>query len=186
MRKTLMFLAICCLASCGGPAKKNADGLVGCEAAARSTLTFTDPARPDTVEARAFGPSCANATMVLTVRNSEGAILHTTAQPMAAAGLGAGPISPEQAMTILQAWVALKVEKSSAAPEWMTGELRPQPPGPDALAESDLIRAMYEDIRKQDVAMACYARGLKSKTCLFSRQSPDGPVVGELYHVHAD
>lgn len=186
MRKALMSVAVAGLAACGSPAKKEAAQATGCEAAARSTLTFSDSARPDTVEARAFGPSCENATMVITVRNGDGVILHAKAQPMGASGVSAGPVSPEQALTVLQTWVALSPEKSSVAPAWPTGLARPEPPSADTLAETDLIRDMYEDIRKQDVPVACYALGLKGKTCLFARPSPNGPVVGEFYHVHAD
>jgi hypothetical protein len=166
------------------PAPQNA-AQDGCEAAARRTLTFSDPAKPDVLEARAFGPSCELATMVVTLRAADGAILHTYAQPVVAAILPGSALPPEQSLTLLEAWVAVTPTTTAQAPDWRADKSRPNPPGERTRIETWLTRTEYSDIRRAGGPMICYARTQGTQTCLYSRPSPAGAVVADSYHTHA-
>jgi hypothetical protein len=156
----------------------------GCNLTASAAIALTGASAADMIEARAFGPTCAQATLVFTVRDSTGAVIHADA--MAASDsippTATAPLDTSGVQSFIDAWARPEVVNASTAPAWAEGAARPGGDG-DPLILTDMIRPMYEDVRKQNLKLICYLSGASEKTCLYAKST--GGVVEIMYRMRA-
>lgn len=142
----------------------------GCDIVQTRTVALTSTEKPDTVEARALGPDCDHAVILLTVRAADGRALHAyaDAQPWFEAEIDTSKgITRAQMTTFLSEWATITPETAQRLPEWKAGRDVLQPE--DAMGyyvSSPLDREVYTDLRKRNVPIACYAIGREGQKCI--------------------
>jgi len=142
----------------------------GCDIVQTRTIALTSTTAPDTIEARALGPDCDHAVIVLTFRAADGRALHAyaDAQPWFDASIDTSTgITREQMTTFLSAWATVTPETAQKLPDWKAG--RDVLQSEDAMGyyvSSPLDREVYTDLRKRNVPIACYAVGREGQKCI--------------------
>lgn len=181
MRVLICGLLAMALGACGEQTQQNAES--GCARSATHEVDFTAADTPETVAARAEGPSCAQAFVVLTVRNSEGDPLWITSNTyydLAEGGvpLEPEPVSDERMDEFLQELANVSMLKSGELPAW--------PEGAASLAESitegfayytELPRESYEMLRERDLPMLCYAAAMEASHCIVMDPLSNAPIM---------
>ncbi len=178
----LVLAASFALAACGGETQRAA----GCAREAQHQLTWSSPDAPDTVTARAEGPTCRQATVTLSIRDAQGNPLWAFAAPYHILKAGDGPLDETFAAvdaaemdTFLARWADLSVQNTSDLPQWRDGEARLS--GETFAYYTALEREAYEMLRARDLAMACFAAAAESTTCLIIDPFSRAPAMMVAY-----
>lgn len=187
--RTVLLLAALLTSACGQDAPPPADppapaaavAQSGCDKSAKQTIAFTAPDAADIVEARAFGPTCANAVVTLVVRGADGTPLSvfSTAHPWLV-GVAADPASADAAVdNLLREWVQVKVDTTNSLPDWpqRANAFKDQL---GAFMTTPFDRDTYLDIRARGAPRLCFATGVSSGQCIYyDAKSGTAPKVLE-------
>jgi hypothetical protein len=166
MRNLALACAMLLLGACG----QDGGAPSRCDRAAAHAVTWS-AAAPDRVSARAEGPSCAQATVTLTVRNGSGDPLWAFASSYREMVIGgappedSAPVSAEDMDRFLAAWADVSVMGSAALPQW------------SADARTDFQREQYEALRARDLRTICYAAGVTASQCLVIDPATNAPAM---------
>jgi hypothetical protein len=169
MRIAFIIAALTALASCNQETARMSDA---CALSAESQFTFSNSEAPDAASARAFGPSCNQAVVLLTLRNAAGDALWTHAgsyHAMVHGGPpppGAPPVSEEDLQLFLNAWADVSINSSADLPPWSEDAARPGEEGQPFAYVTPFDREAYERLRAQDLAQVCFAAGAETSRCL--------------------
>jgi hypothetical protein len=191
MRLLALGLAALLLSACGRhnaeTAKTAAQSGPGCARMATRQLVWTNPDAPDTITARADGPTCRQAVVQFAARNADGDPLWTfasTYHDMTAGGAApadAPAVSDEQMDRFLQGWANVTAQRTRQLPEWRSGATSPGA-GERALAYSTpLTRETYQALRERDLRMICYAAAVSATQCLVVDPSTNAPTMIAAY-----
>ncbi|HCK85027.1 MAG TPA: hypothetical protein DHW63_11085 [Hyphomonadaceae bacterium] len=182
MRHFVFILPLALLA-CGQPQSTSRGG---CDLSATHEITWSNPDAPDTVTARADGPSCRQAAITLTIRNAQGDPLWAFASSHYAMTAGDGalpadaPEVTEASMTeFLANWADVTMQSSGELPEWREGE--PALRGETFSYHTTFEREAYEMLRGRDLPMACYAGGAETSQCLAIDPLSNAPTLLVAY-----
>lgn len=157
-----------------------------CALGASHEITWSNPDAPDTVTARAEGPSCKQAAVALIIRNAQGDPLWAFASTYYAMTAGDGPM-PADAPAITEAsmteflanWAELTMQSSGELPEWREGDSALR--GETFSYHTDFEREAYEMMRGRDLPMACYAGGAETSQCLVIDPLSNAPALLVAY-----
>jgi hypothetical protein len=135
----------------------------GCAALARGQWPIG--AGGPSLEARAFGPDCARATVVLVVGGLDGPLYQAAFPASRVFGL-ADAQSQETMTAALSEWLTPKGPRTTAdLPPWPPGA-----PGPEGefpfYPTPDLTRDTYEELRGFAEPVFCLPQGMESALCL--------------------
>ena len=135
----------------------------GCAAFARGLWPMG--AGGPTLEARAFGPDCDSATVVLVVVGQAGPLYQAAFAANRVFGL-ADADTPAQMTEALSAWITPQGART-------TGELPPWPVGAEGpegefpfVPHPGVPRETYEDMRAVNQPVFCFPQGMESMRCL--------------------
>lgn len=123
------------------------------------------------IEAVASGADCAQARATLTIRNDDGAVLHTATVDAAQTFGLAGAESVADMERRLHEWAAppgAAMDSTGDLPIWAANAERPGEGESAFHPEAGIDRASYEALRGGDAPMFCFAQGMESQVCLFS------------------
>lgn len=169
--RRIAFAVLLTLAACGPREAREHAGVEGCALSATHEIAWSADGAPDTVTARAEGPTCAQAFVTLTIRGAQGEPLWAYASTHYAmtAGDGALPadapaVSNEAMSEFLRNWANIAVQHSNELPAWREGEAGPR--GETFGYHTDFPRDAYEMLRERNLTMACYASGAEAVECL--------------------
>ncbi len=158
----------------------------GCAQSASHQITWSNPTAPDTVTARADGPSCKQAAVTFTIRDAQGDPLWAFASTHYAMTAGDGAMSgdapdvPEASMAeFLANWADVTMQNSGELPEWRHGE--PTLRGETFSYHTDFEREAYEMLRSRDLPMACFAGGAETSQCLVIDPLSNAPALLVAY-----
>ena len=180
LMRILLLSFIAALALTGCTKLQTEHAATGCTREARHEVTFSDPAHPDIVVARAEGPSCKQAIVTLTIRNANGEPLWAHAELYQRMVGGDTPLetepTAEEIDRFLNSWADLTVAKTSALPEW--------PASAQTLAEAVqgmsystyFGRDAYEMLRARDLPEACFAISTEGSECIVMDPFAHTPV----------
>lgn len=156
------------LAAC---APRGADE-AACALSATQTIAFSSAAATDVIEARAEGPSCAQAVLTLSLRNAGGDPLWVfagTYYDMAFGGVppeGAEAVDAQEMDRFLKSWADVTVSNTGALPAWAEGAEAPAS-GENGIAyETPLDRDTYEALRAGNAPQLCYAAAVAATECI--------------------
>lgn len=153
----------------------------GCSAVAKDQWPIGG-ASSLTLEARTFGPTCANATAVLVVSNGEGLPLYQSAHA-ARHVLGLAEAQTPQAMgEALAAWIAPgPAQTSQSLPPWPPGSEAPTG-GEFAFYPSQSVAPdFYEGLRAENAPLWCFTQGMESARCLLARNGGIEDIGVQLF-----
>ncbi len=169
-----------CLCACGPRTPPPVAGcdMVEAHRVAFSTAATADQTAGDTIEARSFGPDCANAVVSLVVRAGDGAPLYAFAAPGAwtfpeTVLAAADPEAEAQAMrALLRRWARTAVATTADEPRWasIASGPAPAPPAEEALQapwSTTFDAATFADIRARALPMACFETSPDSAQCVY-------------------
>jgi hypothetical protein len=158
----------------------------GCAREARHEVAWTSEATPDTITAQSDGPSCAQAVVLLVIRDARGDPLWTFASTyydMVAGGVApenAPPIPPEDVERFLAGWADVTAMRSNDLPEWRENAARPGEDEPLAY-ETPFERETYEALRGRALPAVCYAAAVEATHCLVIDPASHAPAVIVAY-----
>ena len=179
MRVLACAFALLAISACGEREVSSNTAADGCTREATQELTWSDAYAPDTITARSFGPSCAQAVVLLVARNANGDALwqsSSTYYEMNGGGvppIDAAPITDEDMDRFLRSWADLTVTTTNALPEWRDGSATIGEEGALLSYDTSLDRQGYEALRAQSLRVVCYAVALEASNCLII-----DPVLG--------
>lgn len=168
MRVFTLCLAALALGACVG----DDVAATGCARGATHELVWTDAAAPDTVTARADGPTCAQAVVTFVARNAKGDPLWafaSTYYDMVAGGIppeGASPVSNEEMDAFLASWANVTAGRASELPAWREGIATLTESADTFAYHTPFEREAYEMLRGRDLPMICYAAAVEGVQCL--------------------
>lgn len=132
-----------------------------------------------TVEALADGPSCAQAVVVLVIRNSKGdALWIASSKTSDIFTFTQAPPANATAMTAsLKQWITRddRLQQTGALPEWKNGADGPEAGEFPFYTNEGVTRADYTQTRKANLPMFCYVAGMESEACLVLTK--DGTII---------
>ncbi|MBL8535950.1 MAG: hypothetical protein JNM59_00950 [Hyphomonadaceae bacterium] len=141
-----------------------------CDMSSERTLAFSAPEASDVLVARAEGPSCDKAIVVLSLRSEEGYPLWTWATTLSHAfGDVFAPGDREAVQDFLNRWIEVDLSTTTQAP-------------PFAMLEdgaTTLDQLTYDDIRARDLPMLCHYSGTSAQVCVFWEPAAGG--AGHLF-----
>ncbi len=141
----------------------------GCAAFASGTWPIG--AAGYTIEGRAFGADCADATAVLVIRNNGSPVYQSALATPWVLGL-AGAMTPDAMTEALSAWVAPSGPNTTGAlPAWAQGTEGPEAAEFPFVPHENWTQENYEQLRTQNLPMFCFAAGLESARCLVARET---------------
>jgi hypothetical protein len=132
------------------------------------TIALSSEAAADTVEARAFGPSCAQAAVLLTIRDPEGRLLLTFAAPykqMVFAETPDAPVDAQAVQAFLVSWADVSVGTTGGNVEWPQGQDSLNAPDGPTLYGTDLARDFYMQLRSENLRQVCVATAFEGAGC---------------------
>lgn len=179
--RRLAFALLLTLAACGARAPSERAAAEGCALSTTHEIAWSTQDAPDTVTARAEGPTCAQAFVTLTIRGARGEPLWAYASTHYAmtAGDGALPgdtpaVSAEAMSAFLANWANIEVQRSGALPAWGAHDEAPR--GDVFGYRTDFTRETYAMLRARNLAMACYASGAEAVACLVVDPASHAPA----------
>ncbi len=132
-----------------------------------------------TVEALADGPRCAQAVIILVIRNSKGEPLWIDASKASSVAIFTQnpPANAKAMATSLKQWITQNdaMKKTSALPEWEPGANQPIAGEFPFYPGDGMIYGDYNKLRKANQPMFCYVSGIESAACLTVTR--DGKVI---------
>ena len=143
-----------------------------CVPAVSREVALTAADAKDVLEATVIGADCEKATLLLTLRKADGALLWT--HSIRATDTWAfvpvddsKPVVPAEGMASFLADVfkEARVEKTSAAPDWPEGAERPEEPS-GLYFVTPLPREAYLILRQKNVPMACVQAEMGTSYCV--------------------
>lgn len=181
MRFLICGLLAMALGACSEQSQQSAGS--GCARSAAHEVDFTADETPETVTARSEGPSCAQAFVVLTVRNSAGDPLWITSNTYYDLAEGGVPIEPEPVSDermdeFLQGLANVSMLKSGELPAWRQDAVSLA----DSITEgfayyTELPRDAYEMLRERDLDMLCYAAAAEASHCIVMDPLSNAPIM---------
>jgi hypothetical protein len=182
MRHFAFAFALLALGACGERQTSSTAAADGCAREAAHEVTWSDANAPDTVTARSFGPSCAQAVVLLVARNANGDALwqsSSTYHEMNGGGvppIDATPVTDEDMDRFLRGWADVTVTTTNALPEWREGSATIGDEGALLSYDSSLARPGYEALRAQNLRVICYAVALETSNCLIIDPVSGAPI----------
>ena len=139
------------------------DSLTGCPASAERAWI-----EGRTVSAIAIGPSCAQAVLMITLREADGTLLYAdTPQAEHLFGFEEAVGSPQTMTAALEEWILPGwPERGGELPAWSDeamGALGGEFP---FYVEPEMDESAYSRIREADGPLFCYIQGMESVACL--------------------
>jgi hypothetical protein len=186
MRRIFLGAAALLLSACGQPAQIASTQQAECVRSAIHQVVWTNQDAPDTITARAEGPSCVQAIVSLVVRNASGDPLWqfiSTYHDMTAGGVApadAPAVSREQVDRFLAGWANVTVQTSAQLPEWRAGATSVGSNG-GLIYSTAFSRETYEALRQRGLRMICYAAAVDATQCLVIDPGTNAPVVIAAY-----
>jgi len=187
MIRFVVLAAVLALSACGERPAPQSAANDACTREATHQVTWSNAAAADVISARAEGPSCTQAVVLLTLRNARGDALWTIANTfydMTAGGVppeDAPATAPQDVDRFLAAWVDATQLRSSQLPEWREGMSRPGE-GVEALGyHSWFERDVYEAMRARDLPLLCFAVAAEGVQCLMMDPASHAPSVLVAY-----
>ena len=131
-----------------------------------------------TINASSLGSNCAQAAVVLIVRDGKGEVKYSFVGAAKDIGsftnLAESPVTDVKKMRValaqwLDAGLSSKMNKLSNFPDWKVGADGPAEDPPSEFpftVSSDLDRNSYIDWRKQNVPVFCFVQGMESARCI--------------------
>lgn len=124
------------------------------------------------IEATAAGATCADATAIITIRDANGAVIHTATY----ASSGVPPLAEAESLADMQRRLGEWITPAGAAMD-STGDLAawaadaPRPIDADVpfLPSEGVTRPIYEALRAADGPMYCYQQSAQSGLCFAIR-----------------
>lgn len=166
------------------PRAETAAAPTGCAVRETRTLEFSAPAPAlDQIDVHAFGPTCAQATVTVTLRNANGDALWARAEPYAQLTL-TDPSMPAASPEIMRQTLATmlagaRLDRTSSAPDWPAEQ--PSLAVEDgALNETQLPREFYLQLRARALAMLCIPFGQETESCIYYDSESVG--VGVMFN----
>jgi len=136
-----------------------------CNVSVTQDLALSAADAPETVTARAIGPSCDKAVGILTIHDGEGHPAWAWATPLPRAFGDAFAEADEADMReFLTRWARPTVTTTQSAPRWE--ELTP--------GQTTLDRLTYDDIRARNLPMLCHSTGTGRELCAFWEPAAGG------------
>jgi hypothetical protein len=180
MRAIVFGLAALALAACGE--RREAAQGPGCDVRAEHAVRFSNDAADDVITARAEGPSCAQATVMLTLRNAEGDALWAFASTYNDMAYGGAPApdapapAAEDVERFLTGWADFTTMRSGELPEWREGAASLAENVEGLSYETPFNREAYEMLRGRDLPTLCYAAGMEASQCLIIDPATHAPI----------
>ncbi|HWA01205.1 MAG TPA: hypothetical protein VG841_12915 [Caulobacterales bacterium] len=180
----LCVAAALALAACGrpAPAPHIAAPGVGCTREYMHRVAFSDVSAPDTITARAEGPSCAQAVVTLTIRAANGDPLWVFAETYAVmqGGEAASRLAPaaiDRLDEFLMSWADVTIKTTGDLPEWRAeaATLAESVQGMSYATPFD--RDSYERFRRQNLRDLCFAVGPESSQCIIMDPASHAPSL---------
>lgn len=184
MRRTLVLLAALGLIACGQSATQSASQ---CEQSASHEVTWSNAGAPDIVTARADGPTCAQAVVTFTIRNSAGDPLWAFASTyveMTAGGVppdGVQPVSGETMAAFLSGWADVTEMRAQDLPEWREDAPTLTESATTFAYNTPFDRETYEMLRGRNMAMLCFAAAVEASQCLIIDPASNAPTMMVAY-----
>ena len=181
MRWLLSFVFAVSVAACArAPATTSAEG---CALTATHETSWSNPASPDTVTARADGPSCSQAILTVSIRNARGDALWAYARTYLemTAGDGVAPedaaaVSADEMAATLRGLANVTQQTTRALPEWRADAATLTESAETFAYETPFERDVYEMLRGRDLAMICLAAGAAASECLIIDPASGAPA----------
>lgn len=187
MRLALIGLAALTLGACGQERGDDA-ATAACALGASREIAWSNPEPQDSVSARAEGPSCGQAALVLVVRNSAGDPLWTYASTYRLLTAGdavplesAPEITAEDVQSFLDAWADVTLMNTSRLPEWRADAATLSESAETFAYDTPYDREAYEMLRTRDLPMLCYAAGAESSQCVIIDPASRQPALMAAY-----
>jgi hypothetical protein len=179
----LVLLASACGGSDNAPAPA-----AGCALSATHQVTWSDSAAPDTITARAEGPSCAQATITLAARNAHGDPLWAFASTYTRMKAGEGappdsatPVANAEMEQFLAGWADVTEQRTAQLPQWRTDAATLTASVETFSYSTPFPREAYEMLRARDLPMICYAAGVEDSQCLVIDPASHAPALIVAY-----
>ncbi|MGE0739797.1 MAG: hypothetical protein AB7O98_00520 [Hyphomonadaceae bacterium] len=184
----LLFGGVAALALCACGQSNNAASTEACARSVTQSVEWTNPGAPDTITARADGPSCAQAAVTFVIRNANGDPLWAFASTyfdMTAGGVppeGAPPVSIEEMDRFLSGWATVELQQSGAfLPEWREGAATLTESATTFAYDTPFERDAYEMLRARDLRTLCYAAAVEAVQCLVVDPLSNAPTMIVAY-----
>jgi hypothetical protein len=180
--RVFVVLAAFALAACGQP-HTPAQAAQACAREATHEVVWTTEGAPDTVTARAEGPSCAQAVVTMTIRNASGDPLWAFASPYFDLTLGGvGPegapdVMGEEMDTFLAGWANVSVMQTGELPEWRADAATLTESVQGMAYDTPFDREVYEAMRARNLTMICYAAAAEASQCLIVDPASHSPTM---------
>jgi hypothetical protein len=181
---TMRFLFTCmCLFAFGACGQQQGVSSAGCARSATHEVTWSNALAPDTITARAEGPTCAQAVITLTIRNARGDALWAFAATHFAmtTGDGATPedtpaVSEMEVDEFLTAWADVTQRRTGELPQWSAGASSLTESAETFSYDTPFERDVYEMLRARDLPALCFAAGAESSQCLIIDPASNAPT----------
>lgn len=180
---SLIALALCACVQ-REPRERAADG---CALSAAHEVTWSSETHPDTITARADGPTCAQAVVSFTIRNHAGDPLWAfaaTYYDMTSGGIppeGAPAVTKEQMDAFLAGWANVTLARSGALPEWKEGAASLGDSVTEMSYSTAFPRETYEALRQRNLPEICYAAAVEATQCLIIDPASHAPAMIVAY-----
>lgn len=184
--RLLILAAALCLSACGAP-QTPATAAAGCDVEEMHEVVWSAEGAADVISARAEGPSCAQAVVTLSVRNSAGDplwVFSTTYYDLRIGGApppNAEPVTTVEMEAVLSGWARVTEMRASALPEWREGMSRPGEGVTPLGYESPFERELYEAMRQRDLPTLCYAAAAEAVQCMVIDPASHAPTILVAY-----
>lgn len=158
-------IALFGLAACGPVDRPAAEG---CRLTRTAPLTLSGVEGAERIDASAEGPSCGAAVVTLTVRTTDGRVLHTAAYPyldlVGDRRAGVAEVKSEEVGALLDRLVAATPDTADGAPDWAEGA--PNPILDGLVVRTPLDRAAYLALRESAAPRLCLPASAEAVQCL--------------------
>ena len=189
MRTAILLIFLAALTSCARPAGAPTSttpaaptASAGCAYEATHRVRFSDERTDDVVTATSAGPSCAQAVVVMTIRNSAGDPLWTFAETYngmtnPGGGVGEAPVSEAQVQSFLDSWTKVTLSRTSSLPDWTDGKSSLAESATGGMYSTPFERETYRALRSRDLAQLCFSNSPESAQCLIIDPASHAPTV---------
>lgn len=184
MRALFLAAAVLALGAC---ADQQPSANAGCARAASQEVTWSSDAAPDTVTARADGPTCGQAIVTLAVRNAAGDALwafSSTYYDLTAGGAppeGAAPVSGDEIDRFLAGWANVTMSTSGELPEWREDAATLTESATTFAYDTPFDREIYEMLRQRNLRTLCFAAAVEATQCLIVDPASNTPALIVTY-----